>query len=211
MWRHSPYDDKTFSVHQAVADSVNDQYENQFWMTMGQLAKKARCSRPTAVEAMQRLVAGGFVEVLKESRGGGSDQWERASLYRFLFPDKAVVFEGRLPKAGVKRLNTATVKPVNTAGVKPGTVGVKSGDRDNKGIAPLQLNSNEPKGARAREDNLQKPYAAYPPPWDPDIQARRQKELEAKADLAPQIQQRDPEAATKALANLKELKGAVGQ
>lgn len=101
VYRHSPYRGATFQVHHAIADSVNDQHQNRFWMKMPTLGEKARVDRGTAKRAVDQLVADGFLELIFQSAGG----WNTPSEYRFLFPDVPVVFETReeatrAPRAG---------------------------------------------------------------------------------------------------------------
>ena len=89
VYRHSPYTGAVFQVHQAVADSVNDQHANEFWMTKGKLASKARTSVASAKRAMTTLCEGGYLELLEESAGRGP------SRYRFLYPETPVVYDAR--------------------------------------------------------------------------------------------------------------------
>ena len=99
VYRHSPLTGSEFCVHLAVADSVNDQHVNEFWMSLPKLGKKARVSRASAKRAMDALVAGGFLELVTQSHGGRN----LGSTYRFCFPDVAVVFDSRStlsPRAG---------------------------------------------------------------------------------------------------------------
>jgi hypothetical protein len=90
VYRFCPYRGTTFQVHHAVADSVNDQNDNKFWMRQGPLARKARCGREAANEALATLVTDGFIELLQQGGGRG-----RPSLYRFLFPDVPVIYDSR--------------------------------------------------------------------------------------------------------------------
>lgn len=92
-YRHSPYRGATLAVHLAVADSVNDQFGNEFWMTQSSLALKARVSRESVNIALAQLVADGFLELLEV--GGGRAKYAK---YRFLFNDRAVVYDGRSPR-----------------------------------------------------------------------------------------------------------------
>lgn len=114
--RHSPHRGATLLVHLAVADSVNDQYGNRFWMAKGNLAAKVRMNRKTAIGAVAELVDGGFLEVLSARHGEVVE-------YRFLFPDAPVVYEGR----GVARDHT----PLSTDATG--------------GVAPRHTNPREPK------------------------------------------------------------------
>lgn len=90
VYRRSPYRGASFTVHLAVADSVNDQHGNEFWMAQGALASKARVGRQTANIALATMVADGYLEILEE--GGGRS---RPAHFRFLFPDVPVTHETR--------------------------------------------------------------------------------------------------------------------
>ncbi len=94
VWRFSPYDRAALLIHAAMADSVNDQNDNEFWMTKVKLAAKARCSRSTVSDTVDAMLADGFLELLEDSGG------RHASRYRFLFPDVPVVFESRFQPSG---------------------------------------------------------------------------------------------------------------
>lgn len=108
VYRHSPFTGAMFGVHLAIADSVNDQYGNEFWLTNPRLAKKSRTSTASAKRGLTVLVEGGFLELLEESKGSS------ASLYRFLFPESPVVYESRgstgSPRAGSKSGSRVTTK-----------------------------------------------------------------------------------------------------
>jgi hypothetical protein len=125
VYRHSPYRGAAFSIHLAVADSVNDQHGNEFWMAQGTLASKARVGRQATNAAMAEMVIDGYLEILEE--GGGRS---RPSHYRFLFPDAAVTHETRKlsPQATVSKLSSrATVSPPKTVASVAETV--VQGDR----------------------------------------------------------------------------------
>jgi len=107
VYRHSPYRGALFSVHLAVADSVNDQHGNEFWMAQGTLASKARVGRQAANTALAGMVADGYLEILEE--GGGRS---RPSHYRFLFPDVPVTHETRKLSPGTTVFPPQTVVSV---------------------------------------------------------------------------------------------------
>lgn len=111
VYRHSPYRGAVFAVHHAIADSVNDQHDNEFWMALGKLAMKARLARPTVSEAVAKLTADGFIESVGEvdTTSGVPNR------YRFLFPDAPVVYETRR-RGGVTSDDTQ-VSATTTGGV----------------------------------------------------------------------------------------------
>jgi hypothetical protein len=88
VFRHSPYKGAAFMVHLAIADSVNDQNGNKFWMSLGKLAAKCRSTRQTTSSIMDQLCADGWLMELKREPG-------RTVLYQFVFVDAAVVYESR--------------------------------------------------------------------------------------------------------------------
>ena len=96
VYRFSPFTGATFSVHLAMADSVNDQNDNEFWMSQKRLGEKARVGRSATNEALRQLVKGSpdtptvFVTdlgVIPNRRG--------IHRYRFEFPDVKVKYESR--------------------------------------------------------------------------------------------------------------------
>jgi hypothetical protein len=80
VYRYSPYEGATFAVHLAVADSVNDQGDYEFWMRQNRCAEKARLGRQTVNTALRQLVDDGFLALVKVTPGG-------ANRYLFLMPD----------------------------------------------------------------------------------------------------------------------------
>jgi biotin operon repressor len=90
VFRHSPFKGATFAVHFTIADSVNDQHDNEFWMSQSKLAIKARCSRDTVNVALAALIEDGFLELVEEGTGRS-----HANRYRFLYPNADVVWEAR--------------------------------------------------------------------------------------------------------------------
>ena len=98
VYRFSPFAGVTFQIHHAIADSVNDQRENEFWMGQEKLARKARVGRRSAQRALEELLANGFVELLREGATKGEP-----NLYRFLFPDVEVIFDSRPRTQGVRQ------------------------------------------------------------------------------------------------------------
>jgi hypothetical protein len=147
VYRHSPYQGITLLVHLAVADSVNDQHGNEFWMAQGKLAEKARCSRKAANEALATLLADGFLEVVQQSLG-------RPSRYRFLFPNPRVVYDTR----GVSP--EVTGSPKVSPGVTPPSRNLSPGVT---GVSPeVTQNPKEPK--KAFEPKNSKAFRDVPKP-----------------------------------------------
>ncbi len=114
VFRHSTMTGTALTVHLAVADSVNDQNGNEFWLKKETLAFKARVGMSSVKRTLQRLVEDGFLEALEESPG------RHPSRYRFLFPEVSVVFDSRSPtgprwtgSSGPNR-STSTRQPVHS-------------------------------------------------------------------------------------------------
>ncbi len=80
-FRHSPFKGATFTIHLAIADSVNDQNENEFWMSQARLAQKARASHATVERAVAALREGGFLTLLEDNAKAG-----KPCRYRFEVP-----------------------------------------------------------------------------------------------------------------------------
>lgn len=115
VYRHSPYSGAAFAVHLAIADTVNDQHGQRFYMSASTLARKARCSRTTASEMADRLCRDGYL-----ARIGGGQLAGKPVEFRFLFPDVAVQYESR---GGVPKSNTPPVASDDT-GVPTADTGV---------------------------------------------------------------------------------------
>lgn len=88
VFRCSPFSGATFACHLAIGDSVNDQHHNEFFMAVGNLAKKARVSRKSAQRALRQLETAGCLSLLKKLEG-------EVRHYRFEFYPQAVVYETR--------------------------------------------------------------------------------------------------------------------
>ena len=141
VYRYSPYNGATFSVHHAIADSVNDQHQNEFWMAQGRLAKKARVGRASAQRALDLLVAEGFVELLEEGKTAG-----QANRYRFLFPELPTVYDSRggvphhdAPQAG----GGASPRGTNPKRTQEGTQEDSSPDGEEKGESTSRARESE--------------------------------------------------------------------
>jgi hypothetical protein len=93
-FRHAPFNGSTLIVLLAIADTVNDQNDNDFWMGFERLAKKCRMHRNTVRMAVLELVETGWLDCIKLSEGG------YPSRYRFMFDDaREVIYEARKPRS----------------------------------------------------------------------------------------------------------------
>lgn len=80
-WKHSPYNGSELLVHLAIADVVNDANENEFWMSTGNLAKKAKVARSTVSATLRDMVLRHLLLLLE---AGGPQR--KPSRYRFNMP-----------------------------------------------------------------------------------------------------------------------------
>ena len=88
VWEHSPYTGVKFTIHLAVADVVNDAYDNEFWMVSSNLAVKARTTPATARRVLGEFVNNGWLVRLEQ--GGG----RRPSRFQFVFDNDSAVSTG---------------------------------------------------------------------------------------------------------------------
>lgn len=113
VYRHAPFNGATLIVLLAIADTVNDQNDNDFWMGFGRLATKCRMHRNTVRGSVLELVESGWLDCIRLSEGG------YPSRYRFLFDDtREVVYEARKPRS--TRVNDAglpSTDPRNPRGI----------------------------------------------------------------------------------------------
>jgi hypothetical protein len=79
VFRNSPYNGDHLVIHLAIADVVNDVYDNEFWIKVSDLATKARCSERSIQYALRAMEKDGLI--LKVDSGGGRG---KPSRYRFL-------------------------------------------------------------------------------------------------------------------------------
>lgn len=109
-----------FSLLLMIADSVNPDHGNQFWMKAGNLAIKARVGRQKATEALKEFVEQGWLEettpTVIEGRPTG-----RPGRYRFLFPIlNEPVYDPEAKISGGTAGDDTGVPPATTRGVAPG-------------------------------------------------------------------------------------------
>jgi hypothetical protein len=79
VWKHSPYQGAQLLVHLAIADVVNDAHGDELWMSVPNLARKARVGRSTAFDALAHMVEHGYLAKLESGQSDG-----KPSRYRFL-------------------------------------------------------------------------------------------------------------------------------
>ncbi len=163
VFRHSPYDRGTFAVHLAVADSVNDQNGNRFWMAVPKLAKKARTARTTARYALQILCDDGYLVKLRDATRGGIGGGETAE-YEFLWPEAKVVFDSRGRQ---------------TVGETPQLAGMR--DRPTEGqsvtVAP-STDGHETTDRRSRNDSTEGQFVTPNPKENPSRTQQETSEVE---------------------------------
>lgn len=91
VYKHSGTKGTTFAVHMAIADSVNDEYRNRFFLSQTKTATKARVSVRAVRDALNTLVEEGYLREIKGKthRGGG----RKLRQFVFLTPDRPVVYD----------------------------------------------------------------------------------------------------------------------
>lgn len=94
---YSPYKGTTYAIHLMIANVVNSGHSNHFYMRQGKLARKARTSRKTVNEAIQKMVEDGCLRLHKDRTRSGKDD---ANVYQFLMPEVDRVFDSGT-KSGV--------------------------------------------------------------------------------------------------------------
>jgi len=87
VFRHSPYKGAAFAIHLSIADSVNDQNNNEFWMKQATLADKARTGRQTVNTTIAAMIEDGYLEALDGDKVGSRQSLHQGRLLRFLMPD----------------------------------------------------------------------------------------------------------------------------
>lgn len=123
--KYSPFKGATFTIHLCIADSMSDLHDYRFWMAVGTLADKARCSRRTAGLALDELVNTGFLDVLKPPVDEEGKPTGRPGHYQFLMPEGlSVVFEPSWAKreGGAQSVRTPGAQSVRT-GAQSGNTG----------------------------------------------------------------------------------------
>lgn len=87
VFENSPYTGSKFAVHLVLGDVANSAHDYELWITLGSLARKARCSKSTAQEALYAMVEGGLLERLSEEDGEARMRSGIPTRYRFLMPE----------------------------------------------------------------------------------------------------------------------------
>lgn len=75
----SPYKGALFTLHLAIADTVNDAYENELWAAVSTLADKARLGERIVRSGLGQMVDDGLLELMSARNG-------HVRRYRFLMP-----------------------------------------------------------------------------------------------------------------------------
>lgn len=150
VYRHSPYEHSTFTVHLALADSANDQHGYELWARQEWIAGKARVSRQTVNRALKTMVEDGYLQVVEDNHG-------KPNRYRLLMPEH----EPEWTPQGVTNDDTSNeeaVKSHDTQVSTDATAGVTNDD-------------TEPKGEPKEEPNLASSGADWQ--HDPEVRANQ--------------------------------------
>lgn len=157
VYRHSPYRGVVFAVHLAIADTVNDLHDNRFYARQAHLAAKARVSVRRARDAIETLMADGYIAPTDPA---AADPDERESAGRpvdwtFLFPECPVVFD---PRRKARTPDTTSGGADTTSGVprtpRPGLTQEEPKDNPTSRAAGSQGHPRREgaPGSDARED-----------------------------------------------------------
>lgn len=124
VFKHSPYEGTKRVIHLAIADVVNDAYDNKFWMSNENLAAKARCSRAYVNNTLSEMVKSGYLEVVQGNTGRS-----KTVEYRFIFHDpesvktvdtlESVNTVDTLGAESVNTVDTLSPESVNTVDTIP--------------------------------------------------------------------------------------------
>tara|TARA_Y100000361_G_scaffold152757_1_gene172958 strand:+ start:937 stop:1692 length:756 start_codon:yes stop_codon:yes gene_type:complete len=128
---HSPYKGAAFAVHMIIADVVNPQNGNKFWMSFNSTAKRARITRRAAINAVKTMLEDGML-ILVEKRDNNS------SIYQFVLPDSMdfSLEGGEHNSLGGEQISPEVVNTVPVAS-EP------SSPKPNKNPKGTQTNGNE--------------------------------------------------------------------
>lgn len=140
VFDHSPLDGSGLVIHLAIADVVNDTYDNEFWMRREKLAEKAHCSIRTVATTLTKMVELGLLE---DDGDGGLTQARvahKGRCYKMLMP-------AELPNSDVQILHVVDVQPAqsdvqSTTGSDVQSPHIQGGTQEELS----QVEPNEPKG-----------------------------------------------------------------
>jgi hypothetical protein len=85
VYDHSPYEGKRLVIHLAIADIVNTDYDNEFWMSNEKMAKKSRCTREYVNKTLKLMVTDGFLVPIGDGMCQGAGK--KTVRYRFVMPN----------------------------------------------------------------------------------------------------------------------------
>src|SRR6266487_2932650 len=79
-FENSPYKGEIRCVHLAIADVVNDTYDNQCWLRTSELATKARCDERTVRRARALMIEDGILIEIDRAGGRG-----KGAVFQYVF------------------------------------------------------------------------------------------------------------------------------
>jgi len=147
VFEHSPLKGAELLVHLAIADTVSEKYDFEFWASLSTLADKTRTNRNTVRAAVRKMEDAGLLTVVEAERG-------KSCRYVFNMPNPAPVTRG----ASVEHPAPECANPApQTADPAPEEARPRATD------APIPMNVNEPKGTQlARPERFDEFWTAYP-------------------------------------------------
>ena len=108
-WRFSPHKGATFIIALAVADIVNDTYDNELFTRLDTLVAKTRLSRKSVTDALSELERDGWLTKLESGRGRGG-----ITRYRWNFiEDLQLVFDTKRKWAKSTHLISEPIPELN--------------------------------------------------------------------------------------------------
>ena len=125
VFRNSPYKGVQRLIHLAIADVVNDGYQNRFWMKQGQIAEKAGCTRQTVNETVAKMVSEDALRLVESNKG------PRPNVYEFQF------------SVGKSDSNLVSANPTGNQDLMSAEPTVSVGRADNKSDYPYSINSKK--------------------------------------------------------------------
>lgn len=190
-FRHSPLTGAALLVHVAIADSVNDQNGNEFWMKIENLAKKARVSERKTREAVSVLIDHGLIEPVDEAMEDPEAR-RRAGhpiRYRFVFDeDQPVKFDsGRRRKARRTSADSAQVPLQSDASTSAVCDATSAASSDVTQENP----TGEPKGGKPRRARFVE-YDALMEVWGSPDMTREEQAFFAKTARSLKAQGKSP-------------------
>lgn len=146
VFEHSPLKGAELLVHLAIADTVNEKNDYEFWASLQTLADKTRTNRNTVRASVRKMEDGGLLTVLASERG-------KSCRYLFNMPDPAP--ETR-PASDEQTAPECANPAPECANPAPQTRGPRATD------APNRKEHKQPKGTELSRGDFEAWWLLYP-------------------------------------------------